>query len=266
MTRNRPHLGAAAVATHDCPHCGQRLSPQPVKHEETLPKQTESVVAQSDAPKKDEKLVDVPDPEISSLPESVAVAQDASSRETSSNAPQHEPAAPHAPEMWLADCLTAIESKVGDFISHFDHAISQPVNGTARNVTQPEPQQPTAAPVSTTAAQIKTESPVMKGLFHASSKNMRLDEGHILVAECANVHGRHFESSINLNDCLTNRNASLKWQAGGNFKASARNARLVDGQYLEVDVKNVKGQWRHDKICLSERISNQNGKLIFLRP
>ncbi|KAI1777985.1 carbohydrate-binding module family 50 protein [Hypoxylon cercidicola] len=51
----------------------------------------------------------------------------------------------------------------------------------------------------------------------------------------------------------------------GNFSASARDIRLVDGgRALEAELKNVNGDWHRSRIELDERIGNNDGNLRFV--
>lgn len=103
---------------------------------------------------------------------------------------------------------------------------------------------------------------VNAGNFRASSKDVRLEHDHMLVAECADTHGHHQWSSLDLNDCFTNDGGRLKWARGGNFAASSRHFRLIDdGNGLEVECGNGHGGWDHNKIWLPEKITNENGRL-----
>jgi len=103
---------------------------------------------------------------------------------------------------------------------------------------------------------------VMAGNFAASSRHVRLEGSSTLTAECANLHGHHHESSIDLNDCLTNTNGKLLWARGGNFAASSRHIRLTDnGVALEAELGDGRGGWQHNKVWLNERITNDNGRL-----
>lgn len=106
---------------------------------------------------------------------------------------------------------------------------------------------------------------VVAGDFHASSRDIRL-EGHCtLVAECADVHGHHQCSHLDLNDCFTNSNGRLCWARGGNFAASARHIRLADdGNALEAELGDGRGGWQYNKVWLNERITNDNGRLAML--
>jgi len=101
--------------------------------------------------------------------------------------------------------------------------------------------------------------------FLANSRDVHLEDNCILVAECANHHGGHFRSAIDLNNCLTNSWGKLEWARDGNFAASARGIRLVDGgKVLEAELNDGNGEWRQSHVWLNERITNNNGCLEML--
>ena len=51
----------------------------------------------------------------------------------------------------------------------------------------------------------------------------------------------------------------------GNFRASARDIRLVDGgRVLEAELRNTRGEWRRAHVNLDERISNRDGRLCLV--
>ena len=100
------------------------------------------------------------------------------------------------------------------------------------------------------------------GDFHASSRSMRLEPRSLLVAECADARGVHRRATIELNDCLTNSGGQLRWARGGNFAASSRGLRLVEGgKVFEAELGDGKGGWVRQRVLLSERIMNDDGKL-----
>ena len=107
---------------------------------------------------------------------------------------------------------------------------------------------------------------MMAGNYSASSRGTRLeDEGRTLVAECQDVYGQHRESRLDLNACLTNTDGSLRWARNGNFRASARDVRLVDGgRVLEAELGDGRGGWVRNHVRLDERIENANGRLSMI--
>jgi hypothetical protein len=125
----------------------------------------------------------------------------------------------------------------------------------------PPAQQPIQAQIQ---APIQHHSgPPMLGNFSLSSNRINLDRDYDLIAECTVVNGEHRMSSISLNQVLTNEDGHFKWVgAGGNFGGSARNVHLIDGgKVLEAELCRCDGSWNHDRICLDERIGNEDGDL-----
>jgi len=106
----------------------------------------------------------------------------------------------------------------------------------------------------------------MAGNYSASSRGTRLeDEGRTLVAECRDVDGVHRESRLDLNACLANWDGRLRWARDGNFRASARDVRLVDGgRVLEAELGDGRGGWVRNHVRLDERIENANGRLSMI--
>ena len=110
-----------------------------------------------------------------------------------------------------------------------------------------------------------THQPVPAGNFRASSRDARLEGRATLVAECADVKGFYRRAALNLNECLTNTNGTLRWAKRGNFAASARQIRLVEGgNVLVCELGNGKGGWVSNRMVLNERITNDDGKLVVL--
>ncbi|KAL4787050.1 CVNH domain-containing protein [Aspergillus varians] len=105
----------------------------------------------------------------------------------------------------------------------------------------------------------------LPGNFSASSVNISLQRNYELVASCYAVSGRSNTSMIPLNNVLTNEFGHFKWKRRGNFGGSARNARLTEGgRVLEAELADGNGGWRRDWVRLDERITNQDGVLVFL--
>ncbi|KAL3490963.1 CVNH domain-containing protein [Aspergillus germanicus] len=103
------------------------------------------------------------------------------------------------------------------------------------------------------------------GNFSASSNSISLRGNYELVASCRSRSGHHHESRLPLSSVLTNEFGHFKWRRNGNFGASARNARLTEGgRVLEAELADGRGGWRRDWIRLDERISNDDGHLVFL--
>ncbi|KAF7624675.1 hypothetical protein AFLA_000007, partial [Aspergillus flavus NRRL3357] len=105
----------------------------------------------------------------------------------------------------------------------------------------------------------------LRGNFSASSRDIRLERGHELVAHCGAISGQMRPSSIPLNNVLSNQYGKFVWARNGNFAASARNIRLIEGgKVLEAELANGRGGWDRAWMRLDERISNQDGNLVFL--
>ncbi|RDW92875.1 putative glutamine-serine-proline rich protein [Aspergillus mulundensis] len=104
-----------------------------------------------------------------------------------------------------------------------------------------------------------------RGNFSHSSRDISLQGNYELVASCHAVSGRLNASRLPLNSVLTNEFGRFKWKSGGNFGASARNARLTEGgRVLEAELADGRGGWSRDWVRLDERISNRDGVLVFL--
>ncbi|KAJ4422731.1 hypothetical protein N0V82_002628 [Gnomoniopsis sp. IMI 355080] len=107
--------------------------------------------------------------------------------------------------------------------------------------------------------------PKYAGNFSGSATQITLDQDYDLIASCGKIDGSRKLSSISLNRCLTNSNGHFNWSHEGNFAASARNVRLVDGgKVLEAELKNISGHWVWDRIVLDEKIGNKNGELVMV--
>ncbi|KAK5143762.1 hypothetical protein LTR32_004177 [Rachicladosporium monterosium] len=110
----------------------------------------------------------------------------------------------------------------------------------------------------------KKRGATMAGNFSASSRGVHL-EGATLVAECCNSQGHHHGSRLDLNDCFTNSDGRLGWARGGNFAASSRGMRLVNGgRELEAELGDGRGGWTANRVYLDERITNDDGRLHLL--
>ncbi|KAL4882241.1 CVNH domain-containing protein [Aspergillus karnatakaensis] len=107
--------------------------------------------------------------------------------------------------------------------------------------------------------------PKLRGNFSATSSGIALHGNHELVAHCSAVNGHRRESRLPLSSVLTNEFGHFKWKRNGNFGASAKNARLIEGgRVLEAELANGNGGWRRDWVRLDERIENRDGVLVFL--
>ncbi|KAL2865035.1 putative glutamine-serine-proline rich protein [Aspergillus lucknowensis] len=108
-------------------------------------------------------------------------------------------------------------------------------------------------------------APRSRGNFSASSRDITLQANYELVVSCRAIAGHQKRSKLPLNSILTNEFGHFKWRHSGNFGASARNARLTEGgRVLEAELANGRGEWRKDCVRLDERISNNDGNLVFV--
>ncbi|KAJ5992160.1 cyanovirin-n family protein [Penicillium sp. IBT 35674x] len=103
--------------------------------------------------------------------------------------------------------------------------------------------------------------------FHESANNIELEDGHILKAKLQDGEGEEREVEMNLNDFIGNDNGCFCW-GGENFKDSATNIELsLEGPgipVLRANLFNVEGEEVEANINLAERISNENGELVFV--
>ncbi|KAF9174867.1 hypothetical protein BGX21_010660 [Mortierella sp. AD011] len=99
--------------------------------------------------------------------------------------------------------------------------------------------------------------------FSTTSTNVRLEDGHILVATCTDADGNSHESKLDLDDFIGNDNGWFAWDRE-NFSHSAKDVRLRDGYFLIAELPKRDGGYRETQgIDLNQRISNDNGKLVF---
>jgi CVNH domain len=111
----------------------------------------------------------------------------------------------------------------------------------------------------------------MRGNFSMSSEGttLRHHGGHHydLVSRCRRVDGHMAESHLPLNDVLGNNDGHFAWSddGNGNFGASARGVRLVDGgRVLEAELRRVDGSWNWSRVHLDERVGNSDGRLMLV--
>lgn len=110
------------------------------------------------------------------------------------------------------------------------------------------------------------EGQVLPGNFSSSCHTITLDATHDLIAYCRLSNGAYKLSSVDLDNCLANIDGEFRWERDGHFGATARNARLVeDGRVMEAELEmGAHKGWKLARVQLDERISNENGDLIFL--
>ncbi|KAL2856487.1 Cyanovirin-N [Aspergillus pseudoustus] len=103
--------------------------------------------------------------------------------------------------------------------------------------------------------------------FHQSAREIRVEDGHRLVAELQQEDGEFVHAEINLNDILGNNDGHFEW-AGGGFSDSAEDIHFeIEGDdgvpILRSRLKNADGDDVYADINLAERIGNNNGHFHF---
>ncbi|KAL4724742.1 hypothetical protein ACLX1H_008187 [Fusarium chlamydosporum] len=103
--------------------------------------------------------------------------------------------------------------------------------------------------------------------FHESSTNIRLEDGHILVAECGNGEGEYVESTLDLDYYIGNNDGAFEW-GGEGFSGSAEDISFdiegADGvPVLRAMLNPVDGDPVEANVNLAECIGNDCGTLVF---
>ncbi|KAJ6107218.1 hypothetical protein N7523_008541 [Penicillium sp. IBT 18751x] len=104
--------------------------------------------------------------------------------------------------------------------------------------------------------------------FHQSALSFELDDDHILKATLRTEDGEENESELDLNHIIGNNNGSFEW-GGQDFKDSASDIELhregdEELPILRAKLKNVDDEEIDADVNLSERITNDNGNLVFV--
>lgn len=92
-------------------------------------------------------------------------------------------------------------------------------------------------------------------------------ENSSLIATCASHDGLFNDTSINLDDLISNENGILAWNDLGGFSSSCKNYILDSFRYLGADCGepchywNINSCTNTSKIDLSEKLYNDNGRL-----
>ncbi|KHN94518.1 Cyanovirin-N [Metarhizium album ARSEF 1941] len=98
--------------------------------------------------------------------------------------------------------------------------------------------------------------------FVESSREMWLEDGHILHALCQDDDGNWNGASIDLDRFIGNSDGWFVWD-GENFSHSASDISL-DGTLLSAEMGMVDGGNRERQgLDLNERIGNSNGELVY---
>ncbi|KAJ6007453.1 hypothetical protein N7540_011429 [Penicillium herquei] len=104
--------------------------------------------------------------------------------------------------------------------------------------------------------------------FHQSSVSFELEDDHILKATLRTDDEEEQESVLDLNGIIGNDNGHFCW-GGVNFQDSASSIELnTEGEedipVLRATLISMEGEEIEADINLAERISNDNGNLVFL--
>ncbi|EAW23524.1 CVNH domain-containing protein [Aspergillus fischeri NRRL 181] len=103
--------------------------------------------------------------------------------------------------------------------------------------------------------------------FHLTAEDIRVEDGHILVARLRNADGEMRDASIDLDKYLGNNNGRFQWD-GVNFSHSAEEVHFaIEGggevPVLRAQLANQDGGFESADVNLSERIENINGEFVF---
>ncbi|KAK0113525.1 hypothetical protein ONS95_013779 [Cadophora gregata] len=103
--------------------------------------------------------------------------------------------------------------------------------------------------------------------FHISAQDVRVEDNHILKASIPNVDGELVEAELDLNSCLGNNDGSFAWEGQGYADSGENFSFEFEGDdglpILRGELRNIEGEGIPGDINISERISNQNGQLVF---
>ncbi|KAJ5716571.1 hypothetical protein N7493_008482 [Penicillium malachiteum] len=104
--------------------------------------------------------------------------------------------------------------------------------------------------------------------FHKSSVSYVLEDDHILKAVLRTDDDEEQESVLDLNGIIGNDDGHFSW-GGVNFQDSASSIELnIEGDdevpVLRATLISMEGEEIDADINLAERISNDNGNLVFL--
>ncbi|KAJ5134817.1 hypothetical protein N7448_000161 [Penicillium atrosanguineum] len=104
--------------------------------------------------------------------------------------------------------------------------------------------------------------------FYQSALSFELDDDHILKAVLQDEDGEERESELDLNHIIGNNDGTFEW-GGQNFKDSASDIELhregdEEVPILRARLNNVEGEEIDADINLAERITNDNGNLVFV--
>lgn len=95
--------------------------------------------------------------------------------------------------------------------------------------------------------------------FYASSSNVRLGDGGVLLATCNTKFGGQVDAQFDLNAVLGNIDGGFVWGLTA-FVNSAENIRL-ERAVLHARLRDCSGNWKDAQFDLDGMLTNNNGKL-----
>ncbi|SPJ73956.1 related to Cyanovirin-N homolog [Fusarium torulosum] len=99
--------------------------------------------------------------------------------------------------------------------------------------------------------------------FLLSARQVHLVDGHILKAVLTKRDGESRDAELDLNDIIGNTDGWFMWE-GVNFSQMASDIKL-EGSVLSAQLpKRDGGYIERQRIELNDRISNEDGVLVFL--
>ncbi|PYI03801.1 Cyanovirin-N [Aspergillus sclerotiicarbonarius CBS 121057] len=103
--------------------------------------------------------------------------------------------------------------------------------------------------------------------FYRTAQEIRVVDGHILVAVVEQEGGNWDESSFDLNNCIGNDEGRFQW-GGRDFAGSAQDIRFdIEGvdnvPVLRARLANSEGELFDADVNLAEHITNRNGVLEY---
>ncbi|KAL4969319.1 CVNH domain-containing protein [Aspergillus stella-maris] len=105
--------------------------------------------------------------------------------------------------------------------------------------------------------------------FHETAQNIRIEDGHRLVADLQTESGDWVFAEMDLNTVLGNNDGHFEWE-GNNFSESAESDDTsfdIEGAgvpILRAALRNCDGEAVAADVNLSERIGNDNGNFSFV--
>ncbi|KAL7622170.1 hypothetical protein AAE478_007673 [Parahypoxylon ruwenzoriense] len=103
--------------------------------------------------------------------------------------------------------------------------------------------------------------------FHATSEDIRLDDGHVLKARLRNEEGDYNDTEIDLNQYIGNNDGRFEW-GGENFSETAEDISFsIEGgasvPVLRARLQRQDGEYSDADVNLAERFENQDGRFVF---